>query len=442
MRGLATLLLLPSMAMTCQPTVDPTQILMDRISPDVDVDPASVPPPDPSGQPTDRYRSIDGAGNHMTHFELGAANTTLRRMTPMDYGDSVASMGGAGRPSPREISNAVCAETLPAPNALGASDFLWQWGQFVDHDADESSDRDAGSSLGRGCVDVVAGGEQLRHEIALPIRASEVIAVDLELLGTGDRSRERVLTAGGYDLVACRYDDRGWHRDVRNPIARRETNDGARCLGERGGVGARHLFAYVVSDLRRLDVSDHAFDDLAEHQLGRHPSTKDSPGQDRAREDRVLLRREMLCCGAKDQSAYACRVPAPAEFRDRSAHRVSDGDELADAERVSHGDDIVCTVPQPKATRRDAIAMPAVIDRHDVVTLGEVGKSGEPIQCARRGKAMKQDQRGGSLGPLVLDHTNATPAFQVQEELLTPGGLPGSGRGLTFFSFFCHLLRA
>jgi hypothetical protein len=55
---------------------------------------------------------------------------------------------------------------------------------------------------------------------------------------------------------------------------------------------------------------------------------------------------------------------------------------------------------------------------------------------------MKQDQRGGSLGPLVLDHTNATPAFQVQEELLTPGGLPGSGRGLTFFSFFCHLLRA
>jgi len=125
------------MAMTCQPTtVDPIQILMDRISPDAEVDPASVPPPDPSGQPTDRYRSIDGTGNHMTHFELGAANTTLRRMTPMDYGDSVASMGGAGRPSPREISNAVCAETLPASNALGASDFLWQWGQFVDHDID------------------------------------------------------------------------------------------------------------------------------------------------------------------------------------------------------------------------------------------------------------------------------------------------------------------
>jgi hypothetical protein len=43
---------------------------------------------------------------------------------------------------------------------------------------------------------VVAGGEQLWHEIALPIRASEVIAVDLKLLGTGDRSRKRVLTTG------------------------------------------------------------------------------------------------------------------------------------------------------------------------------------------------------------------------------------------------------
>ena len=86
------------------------------------------------GQPTAQFRSIDGTGNNMEHFELGAADTTLRRMTREDYGDSVASMAGAGRPSPREISNALCADTFPGPNALGASDFLWQWGQFVDHD--------------------------------------------------------------------------------------------------------------------------------------------------------------------------------------------------------------------------------------------------------------------------------------------------------------------
>ncbi len=128
-RLLAALLLLPTMAMSCQE-------VMDAISPNASVDPASVPPPDPSEEPTGRYRSIDGTGNHTTHFALGAADTTLRRMAPADYGDSVASMAGAGRPSPREISNALCADTLPGPNALGASDFLWQWGQFVDHDID------------------------------------------------------------------------------------------------------------------------------------------------------------------------------------------------------------------------------------------------------------------------------------------------------------------
>jgi hypothetical protein len=133
---LAAVVLLPTMAMTCENPVDPFQMLMDEIDPDAEVDPATIPPPDPSEQPTARYRSIDGTGNHETHFELGAADTTLRRLGFADYGDSVASMAGATRPSPREISNAVCADTAQAPNALGASDMLWQWGQFLDHDID------------------------------------------------------------------------------------------------------------------------------------------------------------------------------------------------------------------------------------------------------------------------------------------------------------------
>jgi len=55
-------------------------------------------------------------------------------MMPVDYGDMVASMAGAGRPSAREVSNALCADSQPGANLMGASDFLWQWGQFLDHD--------------------------------------------------------------------------------------------------------------------------------------------------------------------------------------------------------------------------------------------------------------------------------------------------------------------
>ncbi len=134
-RLVVALLLLPNMGIQCEPAVA-IQLLLDRISPDADVDPASVDPPDPSEQPTGQYRSIDGTGNHTTHFKLGAANTPLIRSMPIDYGDGVASMAGAGRKSPREISNALCADSQPGPNALGASDFLWQWGQFIDHDID------------------------------------------------------------------------------------------------------------------------------------------------------------------------------------------------------------------------------------------------------------------------------------------------------------------
>lgn len=131
-RVIATILLLPSMALTCQAGTS----TINRISPHRDVDPASVDPPDPLAEPTGRYRSIDGTGNHEVHFDLGAANTPLHRVMPADYGDGVQSMAGAGRPSPREVSNALCADSVLGANLLGASDFLWQWGQFVDHDID------------------------------------------------------------------------------------------------------------------------------------------------------------------------------------------------------------------------------------------------------------------------------------------------------------------
>ena len=53
-----------------------------------------------------------------------------------DYGDGVSTLAGAGRPSPRVISNIVCDQAGSLPNVHGVSDFVWQWGQLVDHDID------------------------------------------------------------------------------------------------------------------------------------------------------------------------------------------------------------------------------------------------------------------------------------------------------------------
>jgi len=86
--------------------------------------------------PADGVRSIDGSGNNPLDGEMGATHTQLLRLVPSAYADGVAALAGPGRPNPRAISNAVSAQSESMPNPLGLSDYLWQWGQFIDHDVD------------------------------------------------------------------------------------------------------------------------------------------------------------------------------------------------------------------------------------------------------------------------------------------------------------------
>ena len=67
---------------------------------------------------------------------MGAAGTMLERIVPPDYADEISLLAGHNRPGPREVSNAVSAQAETRPNTAGYTDFLWQWGQFVDHDID------------------------------------------------------------------------------------------------------------------------------------------------------------------------------------------------------------------------------------------------------------------------------------------------------------------
>lgn len=81
-------------------------------------------------------RSIDGTGNNVLNPDFGAAGTHLVRLSANDYGDGISSLSGANRPSARAITNIVSAQTGSIPNRSRLTDFLWQWGQFLDHDID------------------------------------------------------------------------------------------------------------------------------------------------------------------------------------------------------------------------------------------------------------------------------------------------------------------
>ncbi len=88
-------------------------------------------------------RSIDGSGNNVEHPKWGRAGAPLMRIAPVAYMDGVAEPSGADRPNPRAISNACCWQEGEAPNRRGATDYLWQWGQFIDHDIALSGAGDA-----------------------------------------------------------------------------------------------------------------------------------------------------------------------------------------------------------------------------------------------------------------------------------------------------------
>ena len=93
------------------------------------------------------YRTIDGTNNNQNLAILGSdlwgsAGIPLLRgngdtiVVPADYDDGISTPAGASRPSPREISNTVAAQSASVLSEQKLSDMVWQWGQFVDHDID------------------------------------------------------------------------------------------------------------------------------------------------------------------------------------------------------------------------------------------------------------------------------------------------------------------
>lgn len=83
-------------------------------------------------------RTVDGSGNNITNPTWGAAKQATIRLFENAYADEASEPAGVGRPSARAISNAVVAQTESTLNSKGATDYLWQWGQFLDHDMIET----------------------------------------------------------------------------------------------------------------------------------------------------------------------------------------------------------------------------------------------------------------------------------------------------------------
>ena len=68
-------------------------------------------------------------------FVKPLADEKITRLAPAGDGAKTGELSGKDRPAPRDISNAVAAQNnQETKNNNNASDLLWSWGQFIDHD--------------------------------------------------------------------------------------------------------------------------------------------------------------------------------------------------------------------------------------------------------------------------------------------------------------------
>jgi hypothetical protein len=107
-----------------------------------------TPRPSPSLEPLEArclpsvspYYSIDGTGNNLAHPDWGSVGQDLLRVAAAAYGGdgSGSVLAGGSRPSPRLISDVIVTDSTDGnlPNNRLMSDWVYAWGQFIDHDID------------------------------------------------------------------------------------------------------------------------------------------------------------------------------------------------------------------------------------------------------------------------------------------------------------------
>jgi len=136
------------------------------------------------------FRTINGEGNNLTNTHWGAAEITYLRRLPISYSDVADSPAGVDRPNARSISNAIALQTSSVENRRGATDFLWQWGQFLDHDINETPGIDPVEEFN---IEIPAGDPwfdpQGTDEVVIPLNRSLYEHVD------GVRQQMNAITA-------------------------------------------------------------------------------------------------------------------------------------------------------------------------------------------------------------------------------------------------------
>lgn len=79
-------------------------------------------------------RTYSGFGNNLLNRDWGAAHTPALRVSSVNYSDGMGQINDDHLPEPRFISNSLFAQESLIIDEYNLSDFVWVFGQFIDHD--------------------------------------------------------------------------------------------------------------------------------------------------------------------------------------------------------------------------------------------------------------------------------------------------------------------
>jgi Animal haem peroxidase len=151
-------------------------------------------------------RTFNGTGNNIAQPAQGAANTPFIRF---NYTPQYAAFPGTmftepARPNPRDISNAVFAQSVSHPSARNLSNYIWAWGQFLTHDTDLSTTSNGSAVNGSAPIDIHSPTDPLGPN-SIPFTRANFVLTPLVFLPASGEVRSPVNEVTSYIDASAVY---------------------------------------------------------------------------------------------------------------------------------------------------------------------------------------------------------------------------------------------